>query len=863
MWRDRRFSLLIVLPLIALTAWAGVFWWSSRRAADAPSLLAQLTAVPQASRPFPARLTGGFPHRPLEVRRSGATGEAVPADVRLLAARLEKRLETVGDAEALADAAAGALLAGHTAAALDFLSLAREHAPDSARVLSDLAAAYLVRAESAAPQRSADLVRALEAAAAAVAIDARRPEAWFNRALAAERILSPEGARAAWDDYRRVDPSSPWAEEAAARLSKIEPPEVTAADEIVEARAEALARLVARDPQRAREGLLERVLPSWGRAFLSGGSTAAQLHGRAAAIADLLVEITSDPFARDVVAAAAREPLRTARGAVTYGAAREAYDRGDPPGADRLFARAAGELTPFHPLRTLVDLERARIALDRRDIAAAGRLLTPPLARAERAGHRAAFGRARWLEAQVHHRSNRIDAAIAAYSAAAAVLASAGERENELLVYTALADNLRLRGERQRSWTYVLQVLARSSELHKPLRQYVAYLNAALFAADEGWLHAALVFHDEAVRAARRAPVPGAAVEALTTRALVLFRLNREQHAEASLREAEALLASMAPDAYHAAEIDMVRGEGYATRNPALAETALTRALRFFSRAEPAMHARLLLLRARVRRTLQNHAGAEADLDQAIRDVEHRRVGTADSALRMSYFDDVAELFTEMVSFQLSGRNDPDRAFEYLERGRARAVLDASDAPTLRITGIQQALPARTALIEFKVLADAVACWVITSDARQFLAAAHQRTGDRACHAAAQAAGSAGRRGVICRCPTHARLDHRAAHAAPRGAAGAGDRRRRAARPGALRCADLERWSSPGRRVSPRRHAERLGVRCCRAESVGASGILERRARHQRSRRQPTLLSEPRAAARRCRRSRGCRRPVP
>lgn len=713
-----------VVLVLSATAWMGARYY--RVAAPATEIaegVNELVALEWPTRPFEPRLAGGFPYAPVAaVRRAAAPAGRVPPDRRLAAARLEKRLESGTTAARLEDYAAGALLTGDAEAAIASLMTARRLNPRSARTLNDLSAAYLVRAESGTSRAGPDRVRALNYAAAALEIEPTLREAWFNRALASRAILPIEAVREAWAEYLHVDGTSPWAAEA--RIHRDAIPEGRPATPSFLSAVGDIATLVHQNPQRARENFMEAVVPAWGRALIAGELKDAERHAaRAHAMADALWLSTHDPFGRETVrdmrdAAMARD---TALAYELYASARKAYQADRLEDAHRLFRKIRETLPARSPLVCWADLQLATIAIDRRRIADGEQLLRAPARRARASGYLAAAARASWLQGVALHQSNRVDAALEAYDAAARQFAQIGERENELAVYTAAADNLRLRGERQRSWGYVLLVLMRGDEIDQPLRRYLAYFNAALFAADEGWLHASLIFQDHAVREARNALAPGAIVEALTTRARILYRLDRPALADATLREARDAMNRSGVHPYSVALIEVARGEGLIVTQPERAEPALSRALQFFARAEPAIGVRLHQLRGRARLALGNAAGAAADFQSGIEQLERRRLGIDSRALRVSYLDDSSEIFSDMVALQLSIRKDEHRAFEYAERGRARALLDASQSGVLPLGDVQRTLPPATALIEYKVLPSGTACWVVTATGRHFV----------------------------------------------------------------------------------------------------------------------------------------------
>ncbi len=92
------------------------------------------------------------------------------------------------------------------------LEAASEENPHVARYWSDLAAAYLVRAQRTEDPR--DLLRAYGAADRAVRENRSLPEARFNRALALESLFLVPDAAEAWQDYLSLDSTSDWVAEA-------------------------------------------------------------------------------------------------------------------------------------------------------------------------------------------------------------------------------------------------------------------------------------------------------------------------------------------------------------------------------------------------------------------------------------------------------------------------------------------------------------------------------------------------------------------------------------------------------------------------------------------------------------------------
>lgn len=90
---------------------------------------------------------------------------------------------------------------------------------NSAAVLVDLSAAYLVRAERT--DNPLDLVRGLNTAYEALAREPGNTSARFNAALALQRMGFAEQAAREWQEFLAVDSTSPWATEARRRMQEL------------------------------------------------------------------------------------------------------------------------------------------------------------------------------------------------------------------------------------------------------------------------------------------------------------------------------------------------------------------------------------------------------------------------------------------------------------------------------------------------------------------------------------------------------------------------------------------------------------------------------------------------------------------
>jgi putative zinc finger protein len=167
-------------------------------------------------RPLQPRLEGGFQYRPLKpVTRSAAGPDEAPLNVREAALAVESAATSPGAGTAGQRArAAMYLMTGKPNNAVAILEPLASDTRD-AGLLTDLTAAYLSRGGPG------DDARGRATAERAVQADPKRPEAWFNLALAAEALDTPARATDAWKKFLELDSTSGWAEEARRHLDRL------------------------------------------------------------------------------------------------------------------------------------------------------------------------------------------------------------------------------------------------------------------------------------------------------------------------------------------------------------------------------------------------------------------------------------------------------------------------------------------------------------------------------------------------------------------------------------------------------------------------------------------------------------------
>jgi tetratricopeptide (TPR) repeat protein len=175
--------------------------------------LNELQAASGPYRTFEGRLSDTPDYRPLAAPvRSGSTASELPLAVREAALKVQVAARG-GRPEQLRALTIMHLTTRNPQQAADVLAPVVNSDSDPA-LANDLAVALLASGRQDERKRARDVLEQV------VARDPNRAEAWFNLGLAAEATGDVTRARAAWTHYLTLDPTSPWAAEARARLKQ-------------------------------------------------------------------------------------------------------------------------------------------------------------------------------------------------------------------------------------------------------------------------------------------------------------------------------------------------------------------------------------------------------------------------------------------------------------------------------------------------------------------------------------------------------------------------------------------------------------------------------------------------------------------
>jgi len=215
-WRVPR----LAMAGVSLLAVVGVGSWVIMQRRSQPAAADLLARAYTQKRTMELRIAGAG-YAPLRVSRGPAASfTSRPAALLKAEALIASQLDShPSDPGWLQSQAQADLLEGKYDAAVEALRHALELEPHSPAILTDLATAYFQRAQQ--EDRKEDFGAAYEYLSQTLRLRPDDPVALFNRAIVAERQFLYQQALEDWEHYRRVDPGSPWVEEARNRADAV------------------------------------------------------------------------------------------------------------------------------------------------------------------------------------------------------------------------------------------------------------------------------------------------------------------------------------------------------------------------------------------------------------------------------------------------------------------------------------------------------------------------------------------------------------------------------------------------------------------------------------------------------------------
>jgi len=619
-----------------------------------------------------------------------------------------------------------------------------------AAALSDLAGAYYVRAQR--NDKAEDLLRALDNAQRAVALDPRPIGAEFNLALILEALALNDDAMDAWQRAAASE-QGPWADEARMHRAKLlrakeedgehQWPRVrTQIDAALDAHnVSETRRLIAAFPATAQTHFEEKVLRQW-----ADSPSPAQL-ARVTTFAEALSLFFNDRYFNDVAGAIvnARSPATIEQlraGHRQFADGRAAERELGPEGAVPLYAEAAKLLQQAGSPQWLL----ARIAhagqiplLPASGYMASLKELDGMAAEAHQRGYPTVNTRVALGQITAYQYLDRYTELFASYEAAKNAFERTGDWEDHLSADARGISAMSIFGLKDAAWRDALVAVRRAPDVLNLKTWYLLMGVTATAALNLGHPEVALRYHDAAVKRATNA-APGYLAIALRKRAPVELQLERYADAQRDIDKVVSLENQIDPAVRHALEarVKEVEGEAALHVDPARAVEMLSKAINLASTSEYATFRSMLFAqRADAFRRLGQPSKAEADMAAALKQLhaEEERLLREGRPLQEdlwnSYFSRFPETYDLLIRQLIDEKRDED-AFRYADRARAFEPLDlvrklpsapaafralAANPDTLDITKLRAYLPPDTYVIEYRVLDDKTYAWILSRDA--------------------------------------------------------------------------------------------------------------------------------------------------
>lgn len=183
--------------------------------------LAELQSIYRHSRPTESRISN-FAYAPLpQLRGAPEAGEL--RSLRRIENNLIDKTEKDSNARSHHELGTFYLTQRNYSKAIDELGIALRFAEQNAQIHNDLGVAHFELAKTLAHEKKfEELARSLEEFSKATELDGNLLEALFNKSLALQELDVPSKAKESWTRYLEKDPSSPWADEARKNLARIE-----------------------------------------------------------------------------------------------------------------------------------------------------------------------------------------------------------------------------------------------------------------------------------------------------------------------------------------------------------------------------------------------------------------------------------------------------------------------------------------------------------------------------------------------------------------------------------------------------------------------------------------------------------------
>jgi CHAT domain-containing protein len=707
------------------------------RGSGGGSGMAALARASEGRRTIDARLSGPFAYTAKTPVSRGEDDPNAPSSTLLEAARItNQRAKEDPTAANLHAAGVGRLLIDQWEEAIETLEKAKEKEPKNARILSDLAAAYLAsyRAKPEDQKRSEDLRPALEYAKEATNADPTLLSARYNLALIQQFMNLREDAREAWDKYLEFDSTSGWAAEANRQLEKLNKPSdgelwprerERLQTEVLTGSPVKVTEIVRQFPQQARQWGEDELLPQWAdrRASALDQTTALRTaHGVAAALDEisgerLLLDSVERVEALGESGDAAVERMR--RGLQSFGRARLLYRAADIAAADVEFEFARRTLAESgSPLTLLAELGLAACRYYRLDPRETEKALDAIDGRFDALSYPSLHARLLWMRGLVASTKGRPEDSLGYFGAALAIAERLGERENISSLRTLLGFAFEVAGDYDAAWRHHVAALSVLDPLAPPSRIQTALTELGQNAAGAGFPRLSELVHARQVASADVSKIPVFQAQARVWHAKSRAAWDPAA-AESELHAARAYGEQITDEGVRRrleGELALASAEVIGRTDVDRAGRELVTAQRFFQEASDLERlTEVGIARARLDYMAGRNEAALAALLAVVDTKQANVANVSDRKLRGGYLGMAAEAFNTAID--LADRLGNSRlSLRLTEEARAAEEQGAfhDDGSPDAISLVQRSLPSGSAILSFWTLPDRTLAWLVT-----------------------------------------------------------------------------------------------------------------------------------------------------
>jgi CHAT domain-containing protein len=359
------------------------------------------------------------------------------------------------------------------------------------------------------------------------------------------------------------------------------------------------------------------------------------------------------------------------------------------------------------------DYRHARPLLQQLSVAAAGKQ------------HLYISGRSRLILAAMATREARFSEADDLYQECIALFEAAGEAAYLASAHAIVATVRREQGDDRAAWQFLHQALIRLPLIASSRHVYSILTSAMTVSLGTGMTGLAVHFSRLLVATARDWNNPVAVVSALADEAEQRLRFGDAPGARQRLDEARAALVSVTDAKVRpvsAAHLARTEARILSATHPCDAIPLYSAAIDTLEHVAPYQVAKVFLGRGLAHHACGASAAAEKDLRAGIRVFEAQRSGQREIVLQISYFDEVWDLYGQLVRLLAVERGEVESALAVAEQSRARSLLDTLRyrPAQLPLASLRAALDPQTTVLSYIALADDLLVWAISRDGIRF-----------------------------------------------------------------------------------------------------------------------------------------------